>query len=1123
MEKKMTFKIPWEFTPWEKKLFLRMKLTGLILMIGFLQSFADNSYAQNTFLSVNLKNAKIESVLKNVEAQSEFYFLYSSSIIDVDRRVDVEMNNVKVDELLSVLFSGTDVVYKVDGRQIVLLPSKELSNAEQQKKVSGKVTDSSGSSLPGVSVVVKGTMLGVITDVGGNYSLSNIPENASLQFSFVGMKAQEVKVGTQKTINVVLTEETIGLQEIVAVGYGTQKKQTVTGSIASVKGEQLAATPMASAVNTLAGRLPGLISVQSSGRPGADVAALSIRGFGNALTIVDGVEADINSIDANEIESISILKDGASSIYGARAGNGVLLVTTKRGGNEKPVITFNSSQTLQGITAMPKRVSSGQYTEMESETWLQSGKPAATVPYTQEQIQKYYQGNDPLYPNTNWYDVLVRNWAPQQQHNLSVRGGSDRIKYYGFLGYLDQESMWKKSGGDYSRYNLQSNIDAKITEELSFQLDLASTNEQRRFPYGTQDPAAGSIWEHLWSDLPIYPASLPDPTKIPFTGINGQTNILSNSDLIGFSNSDNQNIKGTIALNYNLKAVKGLSAKVWVNYNQNYYADRIFVKSGKYYTYDPASKIYSLAGTIGGLQAQLSQNKSQSRNITEQISVNYARVFAEKHNINLLFLYEAIDYKNDYMSAARINFLASSIEQLFGGSTVGMSNYGAAAEMGRKSYVGRFNYRFKNKYLLESSIRADASAKFPSNRRWGYFPSVSLGWVASEEGFMKEIKNLDNLKIRTSYGESGNDGVGNFQYLSGYAYGQTYILGAGPQQGLVSTGLANPYLTWEKIKIYNVGMDFSFWKRKLYGEFDVFYRERKGIPATRIATLPSTFGAGLPPENINSLNDRGFEFKTGTSGSLKELYWDVSANISWSRAKWDHFEEPVYTDPDQERIYKRSGQWTDRVFGYLSDGLFTSQKQIDDLTFDQDGQGNKSLRPGDIRYKNVNNDSKLDWKDAVLIGKGTTPHWMLGFNINLKYKNFDLSTLFQGAMGYYTMVSLPRNSVEFYDNRWTTANNNPNALVPRLGGAATNGFTSDFYLKKAGYLRLKTLSVGYNLPSKWLDQVKFKQIRIYVAGTNLITFDKLKKYGTDPEAPSGYSGLYYPQQKTVTLGVNVSL
>ncbi len=1105
---------------WLSKILKVMKITLLLLILG-LSNICASVYSQSLKIDLNLKNVTLKEAFANIERQTNYKFLFRPDLINVDKLTNLENSGTtNINELLTKLLKDSKIGYDVINNNLIVL------SPLQKRKITGTVTDATtGESLPGVSIMIEGTKKGTVTGIDGKFAFELSSANDVLVFSFIGYETQKISTFGKSTIVVQLKNDVKKLDEVVVVGYGTQKKTTVTGSVASVRGETISIAPLASTTNTLAGQLPGLISLQSSGQPGADAAALSIRGFGSALAIVDGVEADFNAIDPNSIESISILKDGAASIYGARAGNGVILVTTKRGLNEKPTITLNSSYTLQGITIMPKPASSGQYAEMTSETWLQSGKPASTVPYTPEQIQKYYAGTDPLYPNTNWYNELVRDWAPQQQHNLSIRGGSDKIKYYGFIGYLDQGSMWKNNGGDYSRYNVQSNIDAKVTNNLSLQLDISSIVESNKSTWRPQS-VGGGIWQDFWNTLPIYPATLPDATKISFANGSGTggAQVTSNRSIAGYTNTDNQNLKGTISLNYNIRAVKGLSAKALINVIQDYRTNKIFNKPVNFYTYDPDSKIYTLAGSLGS-QASLSEDKYSYRNITSQFSLNYDHVFNEDHHITALGLYEAIDYYSDDLSAGRVNFLTPSIDQLFGGSTTGMYNNGSASEMGRKSYVGRLNYSFKNKYLIETTIRADASAKFPSNKRWGYFPSVSLGWVMSDEYFMKGLGEIDNLKLRASYGESGNDNVGNFQYLTGYQYGSTYPFGGIAQQGLVSTGLANPYLTWERIKIYNTGLDFSLFKHKLYGLADVFYRERSGIPATLITTLPSTFGSNLPPENINSLNDRGFEFNLGTSGTIGELKYDVSGNISWSRSKWDHYEEPVYTDQDQARIYKQSGRWTDRAYGYLSDGLFTSQSQIDALKFDEDGQGNKSLRPGDIRYVDVNGDGKLDWKDQVEIGKGTTPHWMLGVNTSLKYKNFDFSCLFQGAFGYYNSIVLQHGLLYpeiMYNLRWTSTNNNANALVPRLGGAATNGLSSDYYYKKAGYLRLKVLNLGYNLPKNMLEKINIKQVRIYLAGTNLLTFDKLSKYDIDPEAPSGNAGCYYPQQRTITLGVNLS-
>jgi TonB-linked SusC/RagA family outer membrane protein len=760
---------------------------------------------------------------------------------------------------------------------------------------------------------------------------------------------------------------------------------------------------------------------------------------------------------------------------------------------------------------------------MQNEKFLNQG---LTAPYTADQIKKYYDGTDPQYPNTNWFKETIRDWSPQQQHNFSVRGGNDKIKYYGFIGYLDQEAVWRSNGGKYTRYNLQSNIDAKITDNLSIQLNISSVVETRKFPWRTQSAGANSLWQDLWNSLPIYPATLPDPKKYSYAngqGV-GSIKLISDYNIAGYDKNNNNNSKATFIANYRIRSIQGLSAKAFINYEQNYRDDKNFTKPYNFYTYDASSQKYSLAGALGTQARDIMQN-NEYRNITGQLSLNYDRTFGGDHHLTALALYEVIDYSTNYILAGRDNFLTPAVEQLFAGAVQTSQATGYATEMGRASYVGRVNYSYKDKYLLETTLRADASAKFPSNKRWGYFPSVSLGWRISQESFMRNAAAVDELKIRASYGSSGLDNVGNFQYLSGYQFDGQWLIGANTQVGLVSTGLANPNLTWETIKIYNLGTDFSLWRRKLFGGVDVFYRELSGIPATRILSLPNTFGASLPQENLNSQNNRGFELTLGTSGAIRDLKYEISGNISWSRAKWNHYEEQVYTDPDQVRISQLSGKWVDVQYGYRSAGLFTSQDEISKLKFTYPA-GNSTLRPGDIKYVDVNNDGQLDWRDQVAIGKGTVPHWMIGSTINLKYHQFDFSALFQGAFGYNNYIQLDHGNINYtevqYELRWSEKNNSANAFFPRLGGSTTNGFISDHFYKTAGYVRLKALSIGYSLPKSILQKVNVQGLRIYFAGTNLLTFNKLKDFQVDPESPSGNAAYYYPQLRTMTLGVNAS-
>lgn len=456
----------------------------------------------------------------------------------MNRKVSVSVDDADIFKILDAVFSGTNVGYSVVENRIVL--SVKSSNpviSQKGNKITGTVVDAAGIPIIGANVMVKGTTNGAVTDINGKFSL-NVEKGDLLEVSYIGYLSYEQKIGNEQALAITLKEDTKTLDEVVVVGYGTQKKGNLTGSIATVKSEEMTVAPVSCTINSLGGRLPGLVSQQTSGQPGADQATIKVRGFAdNAIWIVDGIETDFNRVDPNQIESISILKDGSASIYGARAGNGVVLVTTKRGVVQKPTIAINSSITFQGITTMPKPVSSGDYATLKREEWLQSGKPESTAPYTEEQIQKFYDGTDPQYVNTDWYSELIRNWSPLNQHNISVRGGSEKIKYYGFLGYLDQESIWKNNGGDYKRYNLQSNIDANITDQLSLQLDLSFIKSDNMTTVRGQSAGENTVWQDFWNTLPIYPAHLPDPTRISYADGKGTggAHVTSNTDLSGYT------------------------------------------------------------------------------------------------------------------------------------------------------------------------------------------------------------------------------------------------------------------------------------------------------------------------------------------------------------------------------------------------------------------------------------------------------------------------------------------------------------------------------------------------------------------------------------------------------------
>ena len=1086
-------------------------------------------------LSLNLKSVPVQDVIKQIEDLTEFNFIYLDEVFRKDQTITLQTDQAPIDSVMQQLAEQASVQYRIFDRQIVILtnttnesPSilKSETNAEQKKQLSGTVKDSKGLPLPGVSVVVKGTTIGIITDVDGNFRLSVPAESKIIVFSFIGMKSQEIAIAGNTSFSILLKEEVVSVEEVVAVGYGTQKKANLTGSVSTVGSHELTVVPVASTTNTLAGRLTGLISKQESGAPGKDNATLSIRGFGNPLVIVDGIAQDFNNIDPNEIESISVLKDAAAAIYGARSGNGVILVTTKRGTSGKPTIKLNSSYTLQGITLYPKPLNSGQYAEIMREGQINNGVQPGSTRFSEEDIAKYYAGNDPNYPNTDWWSAIMNNWAPQQQHNLSMTGGNDKIRYYGFLGYLNQQGMYKSGDNKYNRYNIRSNIDANITKNLSVALDLSTIMESILNPSRSDK----SIWMDFYDAQPIYLPELPDKSKIPWAGSAYSPIANTTRSIGGYRDDFKETIKGSLSMEYKIPMVKGLSFKALVNYLQYSTTNKNWIKKVDVYKYDGQSDTYTLAGSTGN--TTLDQKFAKSYNITTQVSLNYNRVFATNHEVSGLLLYETINGYSSNFSAHRENYLFNSIDYLFAGGTVGQKSDGSATESGRASLIGRLNYAYKSKYLLEATMRYDASSVFPKDSRWGFFPSVSAGWRISEEGFIKNnVSWINNLKLRSGFSNTGYDATGNFQYMSGYAYSGTYIVGGEGKRGIISTGLANPGITWENMTTYNLGLDLSVLKGKIYTEADIFYRKRDGMLATRLMSLPSTFGATLPAENINSQDSRGFEIKIGHRGSIGKVNYDVSGNMSWARAKWIHYEESTYTDSDQIRINKLSGNWTNRRFGYKSDGLFTSQEEINNLGFDQDGSGNTTLYPGDVKYIDLNKDGKLDWRDVTLIGRTDDPELMFGINVNIQYKGFDFGMLWQGAANrnFYInncTIASQRNPPEvMFKERWTPENNNRNAIIPRVtyGNNSNNTQNSDYWLRDASYIRLKSLNLGYTFPKKILSRVSIEELRVYIAGFNLLTFDGLSVYGFDPECPVVEGGWYYPQQRTWTFGLNISL
>ncbi|MEO6001225.1 MAG: SusC/RagA family TonB-linked outer membrane protein, partial [Chitinophagaceae bacterium] len=679
----------------------------------------------------------------------------------------------------------------------LLIASKDGVRAQT---VSGTVLSATDNQpLNDVTVQLEGSKRATTTDGSGRYSLSGASVNDSLTFSFVGYQSQTVTINGRSSINISLQATASSLDQVVVVGYGTQKKVNLTGSVATVSAKDLSVVPTASVSTLLAGKLPGLIAVQSSGEPGLDNPSLSIRGFGQALVVVDNIPGrDFTRLDPSEIESITVLKDAASAaVYGVSGGNGVILVTTKRGTIGKPQLNYQFNYGLQHVTRYPKFVNSEQYAILKNEASVNLGGP---IIYTPEQIGKYREGTDPLYPNFNYYNHYVRDYTPQVQQNISVRGGSKNIKYYFLLGGISQTSMWKVKGDpqDFKNYNFKSNVDARINDDLDISVDVSANSQYRNNLI--QSAYLMSSWmQYSW---PIFAPTTPDGQT---ASTNYGLTAYLDRDLSGYIKMRENTLQGNVSLNYKIPFAKGLSAKVTFARDLYYNNEKDWLKKYLTYNWDETNKKSVVVGSRGVDNLTLLNSSSEASRI--QTSLNYSKTLLQKHTINALLLYEESVVSADNFNATRQGYVVP-IDQIFAGPTINQTTGGGASDNGRQSVVGRLNYDFDSKYLFEYSFRYDGSPKFPPETRWGYFSGISGGWRLSEENFIKDnFKAINNLKLRLSWGKLGNDNTGAFQYLTGFLYpSQSYILGGTTvTNGMVSSGSPNPNITWETSETYNAG------------------------------------------------------------------------------------------------------------------------------------------------------------------------------------------------------------------------------------------------------------------------------------------------------------------------------
>ncbi|MHA7110216.1 SusC/RagA family TonB-linked outer membrane protein [Sunxiuqinia elliptica] len=1118
-----------------KKLRLIMRLNLFLLLISVFPVAAGVN-AQNAKLNLKMTKATIAEVFDAIEQKSDVYFFYNKQEIDDTQLVDVAFENKTIEEVLDYFEKNLSISSQFVGKNVIIKSQTSEFSVQQKRRITGKVTDASGQPLPGVTVLIKGTTDGTITDFDGDYAIAGVSAEGILVFSFVGMKSTEVEVGDKSTINVTMVEDAIGLEEVVAVGYGTQKRASVTGAVSTIKSEEITSIPTSNINSTLAGRTPGVIVRQASGRPGDDVAAISIRGFGvnntddnrvqneSPLIIVDGIQRPFSQIDPNEIESITVLKDAAAAVYGIQAAAGVILVTTKRGVQGKPVVSLSSTLSMTQNTQFPKYANFlGQYNALK---YADPGKQEQILSNLQGRItpERYAGLQDGSIPGTDWFDVITRDFTPMQQHNLNIRGGTEKVKYFGSIGYLNQGAIWSSKDFAYERFNATMNMDIKVTDRLKLSMDFSWTKEfnDRFSSDGESDLGQLAISE------PGFPASLPNGAIPVSNATIGNFNpiAITTKSISGYKLNTVNIIVGSLDLSYDIPGVKGLQVfdKIAVNNTFDFQKELRIPFTPYYYDGISYTAVEPTQSTY------LAHTDVTFERLTNQLGLRYNGSY-KKHNYSGLLLLETLQDKGTNLFASRNNLISGSVPYLFAGSAASQLNDGSASEFARVGYVGRVNYNYDGKYLLELSGRYDGSPYFPKETRYGFFPGVSVGWVISREPFYNEDGFVNRLKLKTSFAQLGNDNANSFDYLTGYRIvtgNDAYVFDGQLTTGLGILGIANPLITWQRSNTYNLGLEAGLLDNKLSLELDVFYRKRFDLLTRDDISLPSTTGAEVPLSNLESRDNRGVEFLISYRESFNKVKLNTSFNFSWAREKYlDYVESETFENEDQERIQRRSNQWVNRTFGYVFDGFFSSQEEIDNATIDYGGgAGNGNLRPGDIKLKDLNGDKVINSNDQRVIGRGIAPEIMYGWNTSLKWKHFELNMFWQGAANFgMNMAGLARNVDErvpfryITENVWTPERGN-DAIFPARSSGVTNYNYIDKYFVNASFVRLKNLSLAYSLPSSVTEKVGIGSCRFTLSGTNLITIDNLGVYPYDPESGGPTS---YPAQRIFTLGLNLTL
>lgn len=1111
-----------------------MKLSMLLVLVGVFQVSA-YTFAQRVELDV--RNASLESVLLNLQEQSGYDFLFNAAYFDLANPVTIKVQNKDIEDVLYLVFANQPFDYQVNGRVVTLQPRKpvEESRSVLQQLISGSVTDTLGIPLPGVSVLVKGTSRGTATDEQGNFQLQADPGEV-LQFQMVGYLSQEISItSSAEPLQVVMRMDASNLDGVVVVAYGTQKKISVTGAIASIQTKEIKQSPAANLAVTLAGRLPGLTALQRSGEPGRDHTALLLRGMGTLngstpIILVDGVEREMTYIDPNEVESVSILKDASSTaLFGVRGANGVILVTTKRGGMGKPTIGFTYEHGLQGFTRAPSVLNSYDWARLKNQAWANDNPgvdlndPVNQPPYSEYALDRFlYQDNPEAYPNTNWQDLLFNDYVAQQRYNLNLSGGGEFVQYFVNVGFLDQGGQWKINpdvteydpSGYLKRYNFRSNIDAKLNRSgtLTTFLNAAGYFEKVNSPNANTD----EIFRRTYS---FFPTVLPGPLTPEGEVLIGPGNYNESPwamiNRSGYRQETRNNITASWGLKQDLDFLtEGLSAKFMASFDTRTIYGLTASKTYQRWiqVIDPNTpnhlgmdsvEYQRMFLDVENTPLSISSGSAFQSFFNFQLSADYQRVFKERHAVTgMLLLQQEVKVEPNDRLPYNLRGIAL-----------------------------RATYAYDNKYLAEFNAGFNGSEQFAKGKRYGFFPTISGGWVISNEHFLKDNDLISLLKVRASHGRVGSDRLGGrrFLYLDDIQRqtGGGYSSSLGQGGKINENYIGNPNIQWEIAEKTNLGIEVGL-RNELTLIVDLFKERRDNILINR-QTIPMVYGlepGRMSPVNMGIVENKGYEIELNYSKFINRDWSIISKlNYNFARNKVLYADELPYPD-DYAYSYRQTGFRIGQVFGYrLRDGYYSSYEEIEEEGLNYIGY---TVRPGDFKYEDVNGDKIIDERDMVPIGYSGIPEYTFGAAFSVNFRNFDLSFLFQGILN----VSQPLSgygTMGLYDFRkrhlkaWTPerAAAGEEILYPRLsfGGSVSEQDFNEFFIENRSFIRLKNAEIGYRLPATVVEKIGAQEARIYLNGLNLITWDRMKTNDFDPEVNNSLS---YPVYQVFNAGVNVT-